>query len=580
MIKPMNYLKPSVIGLLLLLILPGLVAAQSLRDLLPADTFVALGMQDIQSHTDKLEPYLLEIERLDLLAALSAVFGDTDLDLGEELESLPMDERLRAMDPLELLGQEAWVAVSLNRFNPLPTVSLLSEVSSPTNDLFSELLSELGNQDEVNILTEGAFQFYVVPLPEDEDLPIPAVAVSQQGNTLLFSTNPDTMRAMLRQLAGSSEANLSRSENFGTSLGELGAANFYAYIDFGQIAATLTPLARGFGFDRLVQRLSDALATFGVSSGVLRITDTGFQSESRQLLVNKDTELYDLLLSGQAASKDAQRFFPTGALAFSSASSNLAAGWDYLNNLAKSTPELGGDLDMLLQTFLGINLRDLLFSWTDQEFITVTSSVSEVPQPGISSDNLLGESVFIVQASDEAKARSGMQDLLQNLSRQVASFTDPSGGAGSLQQAEVTMADVDVTTYDIAQGLSLSFTVADGYAFFATSEAAMEAVLSARLLNERPLESLLKEVPADALSYSYTDNQASMRSTATQLKTQLQLMAGLGGAATLDFDAVEAAGDALEAFVLFIAERLGSSFSYSQQQGRGFYGYGESVVSW
>ena len=57
----------------LLLTLGGLAAAQDLTKLLPEETFLALGMQDLENASSKLEDFSAEFRRLDVLGALTAL---------------------------------------------------------------------------------------------------------------------------------------------------------------------------------------------------------------------------------------------------------------------------------------------------------------------------------------------------------------------------------------------------------------------------------------------------------------------------------------------------------------------------
>ena len=58
------------VALLLSLFLSSALA-QSLANLLPAETFLAFGTRDLAQHENKLEPFIAEFERLELGAALA-----------------------------------------------------------------------------------------------------------------------------------------------------------------------------------------------------------------------------------------------------------------------------------------------------------------------------------------------------------------------------------------------------------------------------------------------------------------------------------------------------------------------------
>ena len=60
---------------------------------------------------------------------------------------------------------------------------------------------------------------------------------------------------------------------------------------------------------------------------------------------------------------------PEGALSYSSSAVNLSGWYDYLNELSLTVPELGGDLDSLVLSLTGLNLRESVFSWTGEQLV-------------------------------------------------------------------------------------------------------------------------------------------------------------------------------------------------------------------
>ena len=575
-------------ALFLSVLLLSSASAQSLADLLPAETFLAFGTRDLAQHEAKLEPFIAEFERLELGAALAklvpseAVEGELEQDdaVGDVMT------QFEGLEVLDFLGQEAWLALSASSFNPLPALTLLTELSPEAAQQISSTLSEATAKDSVETLTEGNYTFYQEAL-EDADEFIQVLAYAQVDNTLMLSTNPNTLRAALRQLGGSSDPSFANSVGYANTLGQVGEGNFYGYLDFAQVASVIAPFAQGFGFDQLVERLIDAFATAGVSAGTLRVTEDGFEREGLQAANadGGDASLYALLTSPAQANASTITLAPESALSWSSSVTDLTGWWDYLNEIMESSPELGGNLDFLLASFLGVDLRETFFNWVGNELTTVTTGVGEIVEPGMPSSNLLGDSVYILEASDEAAAQAGLSNLLQTVSTLVASFADPSGGAGSASSETLDIAGVEATTFTITEGISLSYAVADGHAFIGTSSDALTAVLEARggdssLRNAAVFGSLQTTAPDTASSLSLSNNQATLANTAQQITSQLQLTAGLGGAANLDFDAVEEASEKLEQFLAFVAERLGFSTSYSERRGDGVYTFGQSDVSW
>ena len=196
-------------------------------------------------------------------------------------------------------------------------------------------------------------------------------------------------------------------------------------------------------------------------------------------------------------------------------------------------------------------------------------------QPGVPSENLLGEAVYLFATRDENEAETGLGVLFQSLSRSVAAFSDPMGGTGGATSSTEQLDGIEVTRYSITDGVNLSYAVTDGYALIATTDEAMQSVLSADGLNAD-----LSSAPADASTVTYSDAQASLEGTAQQLSSQLELAAGLGGASGLNFDEVESASSVLEEYVRFIASRLGTSVSYSERSGEGITSQSETEVEW
>jgi hypothetical protein len=138
-------------------------------------------------------------------------------------------------------------------------------------------------------------------------------------------------------------------------------------------------------------------------------------------------------------------------------------------------------------------------------------------------------------------------------------------------------------SYAVLPGASLHVAVADGFAIVATSAGAADAV--ARAIAQGPalaptLARLLPEVPDQAVSFTLSDDRATLEGTADQLALQVQLLAGLAGGSGLDFDAVDAATDALQGFLDVVAARLGGTVSYSVVDGNVLRGFSRSEIDW
>ncbi len=572
-------LRKSTILLLLTLglVFGSLAAAQDLAELLPEDSIFALGMQGLSDAEEQLEPFQAEFERLGVGEALTTLFEDAQDsgDMTGGMSEMADSDELDALLSLEVLGQEAWISLSASSFSPLPAATLITQLTPEAVEQVGPLIEQANAQENPETLTEGDYTFYQLPI-ENAD-PVQVVAYAQADDLLMISTNPEVLRGVLRRLGGASEPNFAESEGYAQTLGTLESGTFYGYLDYAGIADVAEPFGRGLGFDQLITRLVSAFQTAGVSGGVARLTDDGVVSDGFQA-VNADggdSELYDLLTSSEAADLDTQRFAPSDALGYSVSATNLSGWYDYLNSLATSVPELGGDLDSLLLSFTGINLRQTFFDWTDGQVVTVTTGLGEVAEPGVPSDNLLGEVAYLFSASDESEAQEGLTVLFERLSQSIAAFSDPMGGSGGATSSTEQVGDVEVTSYNITDGVSLSYAVTDGYALIATTSEAMQRVLDAE-----GLEADLGLVPDGASTATYSDAQATLEGSAQQIGSQLELAAGLGGASGLNFEDVESASSVLEEYLSFVASRLGNSVGYSERSDEGITSYSETEVNW
>lgn len=556
------------IGLVLLALILSGSLAQSLVNILPADTTLALGTVGLREHEPKLAPFIEEFERLELADALNAALGG-----GQALATEP------GINLLELIGDEAWVALSVSRFNPLPALTLVARPSAEVN---ARIASSIAQTAGLEAFSEGGVTFYQQTLDEPL-LTASVIAFAQVDELVVISSNPDTLRAVLRQLGGAAEPNFASSAGYQATLGTLEPGTLYGYLDYARIGSSLAPLARGLGFDQLVARLERSFATAGVSAGVLRLTDSGLEQESMQRpdSAGGDGRLYALLTDPATVEANAANV-PAEVLSWSVGVNTLPAWWDYLNDVTRSTPELGGTLNELVQAFFGVDVNRLLFSWMGPQITTLTTGVGELVQPGAPSDNLLGESVYLIETTDPAAAETGLSTLLQTLGAGLAAFTDPMGQAGSVPTTTQELAGLTVTTATISSGITLSYAVTDDAVIIATSPAAMRAALTpTATLDATPQFNRLTQLaPTNARAYGLTDNQRTLRESAGQLTNQLQLLVGLSGAANLDFEAVEDASARLSDYLDFIAERLGSSFGYSEVRDGTIYSYSFSEIRW
>jgi hypothetical protein len=581
--------------LLVVTIFFTLSQAQDLVRLLPAETFFALGIRDWASHREKLQPYIDEFARLELGQALIALGEDQNTsddavaDTAQSAEDFLQEwqRRFGDTDLLEMFGREAWIGVSATPSNPLPAVVLLTQLTPEVSAQFANVIAEENPKQNAETLTEGDFEFYTLQDSSSGENTVPTTfAYALQQDILMLSSNPDVLRGVLRQLGGSTDPNFTSSDGYLSSLATFEPGNAYAYLDLPVIADFVAPFAKQAGFEDLIDRLVQAFATAGVSAGVSRFTSEGTETQGIQALnpAGGDASLLALLTTSGVADKSVLERAPADALSVGSSFVNLTGWWDYLNELAAVQPELGGDLDTILQGF-GLDLRNTFFSWVGSQFFTITTGVAETVEPGVAASNLLGEAVYMFEASDEAAAQQGLSTLVQTISAQVAAFADPSGGTGSSSETTEEIAGVSVTNFEVTDGVSLSYAVTDGYALLATSQDAMTKVLTAResgggLSSVEAVQALVREIPEDASSFAISNDQVTLQATAGQIRSSLQTAAGIGGSSSLDFEKVEAASAKVEEFLKFVAERLGYTVSYSQRGDTSITNFGKTDVAW
>src|SRR5690606_34916963 len=220
----------------------GLAAAADLPRFLPAETLLAIGVEGLAQHEAKAQPFIDEWERLNLTALLEAAFAEE----GDEPLAVPD----LGVDLLDLLGREAWVAISASQFNPLPTLTVLAVVTPDGMSAVEQIIAEATAEGQVDEFTEGSIGFTVVT-PVDEEMPTPIV-YALFDDVVLVSSNPDVARGVLRRYQGASEPSLATNSGYLGTVGALRSGNAYLYLDLPAVTGVVTPFAAGMGFDALV----------------------------------------------------------------------------------------------------------------------------------------------------------------------------------------------------------------------------------------------------------------------------------------------------------------------------------------
>lgn len=565
----------------------ALLATPALADpaVLPADTVFAVGMNEVSQNAERFQPFVDEWNRLGLTESLGTLFG-----ANEELDAA-MDE-LEALDDvdfLELIGDSAWLAVSLSASNPVPVVTF---IATPTGEALAQVNDQLAAvESEPNTLelTEGNYTFWVVELDaEATDGLVAGVALTMVDDQLIVSSTPDALRGVLRLMGGSNEPSLAGVGAFG-QVAHLQDSHIFSYVDMAAGARTAQtfarPFAQEFGVGSLLDEAVSAMVTAGVVAGGNNFTEDGMSSTSVQVVGDDNATIRNLLLDRSPASKDALVFVPADALAVTSGYSNPTAWWGYFNTLVASYPELGiRSLDELLMMFVGLDLRSSFFSWVGNEMTTVTTGLTATTAPGVASENLLGENLYVLRTEADADAQAGLDTIMQMASMMLSAFTSLDGSTAGQPDtgSSQTVDGVNVRTFTLTDGVVVSYAVTDGFVLISTDDSSVAAALEARAAgSEAPatVGRLLGSIPAGVVSFSVSDNEASLRSLAGQAAAQVEMVAGLSGGG-IDFDALDSASSGIEEFLNFVADHLDGSWAYTTIDGNVIVSEGFTEIAW
>jgi hypothetical protein len=552
--------------------------AQDLQRLLPAETVLALGLRGLDDAGPLLSPFIDPWVELGVGEALTEVLGGLDptallggmpLDPGAVDTELTLPGELEGLELMDLLGREAWLGMSVSPFNPLPALTLLARIDGETGARFGALLDRERAAGALE-LTEGALRFVQV---ETDGFPL---AAALDGDLLALSSNPDVLRGVLRLRQGSTEPSFGTAAGAAATLGPLvegplGEGELLGFLDLGPLARALSPLAAGIGFDASIGRLVALLETLGPIAGVTRLSESGTVTATLRRLEPGagDAALVRLLTAPSPAPRELLDWVPAEALAVTVTGLDVGAWWAYLADLVGGLRELGvPDLNRTVADVLGVDLGRDLFGWTAPGVAIVQTGVGELTPIAVAADDLLGESVIGLRTSDPAAAEAGLARLLVELTRRVSLFADPFAAPGATAQVAMRERDVDGVTllaYDVLPGLTLSTAVAGGVAWIGTSEAGLEAVLRTGAAGgdlSPAFAAGLAQVPDGVDAFTLSDDRASLAATGDSLAQQVQLLAGFAGGG-IDFDAVDRATDALQAYLDAIAPRFGGTVSWS-----------------
>lgn len=570
--SPTLSIRAAAAALLALVLTLSAATAQPLQQLLPASTVAAFGVSGLAASDGLQQAFVEPWERLGLGQALLEVFGE--LDTSEFIDGEALDEELPDLDPWALLGEEAWLGVSLSPFNPLPAVVFLARIDGDTDAAIADWLAD---QPERTTLSEGAIDFDQLASGSE------VIAVARFGGVLAVSNNPDELRAALRQAQGSSEASFTDQAAYQATLGQLGldqqgSSGYATYLDLGAVVERLLPLAAGMGFDASLNRVQALFSTLGPVGTVGLVDENGLVSSSLRRLDPAGGDAALLQLFEQGAGEPAPRsllgWLPEGTLSVYVSAIDPAAVWRYLGLLVRDLPEVGiPDLDGIITGMLGVQVGADLFSWTAPGFMSVTTGGGQAAPIGAPADDLLGETVYLLRTRDAAAAEAGLSRLLRAATERVSLFADPFAAPGASAPVNVRQSQVGsvtVNAYDVLPGLTLATAVSGDVVFISTTEDGLAQVLATGGVAPLPsvFEPLLGQVPGDASAFSLSDDRASLLSTSELLAQQVQLLAGFGPG-DLDFDAVERLTALLQDYIEAIAPLFGGSVGWTTSAGGG-----------
>ena len=573
----------KVISLIALLSPLCLGTAQTLGQLLSSDSFFVIGAENLQDHTSKLQVFIDEFQNQDILSALTVLFPEANTALSISPNGL-IPQSYSDLAVMDLIGRDTWIGLSASSYNPLPAITFLSRTTPTGTEMLRQQIAEVSANPGTTRLTESNFVFYQTKMETNS---YPDILVyAQVDDIIMISTNPENIRGVLRRLAGNEEPSLMTTDSYKNTLGRLGNGHFYGYINLPTLAQLGTKLVAGFGMEDLVERVTKAANTSGTFASVLRVTPKGLLTRGAQALnpSGSDTELFRLLSDPTPVTRKTLSYIPETAIGVSLSRNNLTGWWNWLNNLAANSPDIGIDLDTMIFMLLGLDLRADLLEWAGPEITTVTLGTGKAIEPGITDLNLLGETIYLVETSNRKTAEVGLKRVLVTLANAVAAFADPSGGDGNTTTSHRKVADIKVTSVTAFPGATISFAVAGDFAVIGTNPASMDAVLETFAnsnYSSRPeFANLIADVPNNVRSIRIVDTGAMLERIAVEAPNQLKLMAGLSGTENLDFSAIALAAQAIGNYLEFLSNQIGTNVTFRRVEDNIIVAFGKNKVSW
>jgi hypothetical protein len=523
---------------LALLPLPwGVAAAQTLASsalapLLPANVVAAFGLRDGAAALAHLQPLAAAWREAGMEAVLEALVAD-----GGEFDALSA----------ALLGREAFVAISADRFAPLPAVTLLALADAAGSaDIATRLAAE--RAAGATALREGAFEFTLLAS---------GIAVALDGEFVAASSSVDALRAVLRLRGGAAEGRWEALPGVTATLATLPAGFAFAWFDPGALARAIAPLTRGLGFDASVARLTALLETPGPTGIVAGLDAEGAWSVAvRQPPRNPpDRALHALLSDASPPSAALRAALPHDANDVAISGVDVAAWFAYLQATLADLREVGvPDLRRTLRDLTGVDVERDFLAWTAPGFVSIGNASAQA---------LTALGVIGIPTRDDVAAAQGLTTSLTRVSLLVAAFA---GSRAAPRAREGDVAGVRITTFDLLPDLQVAFAVHGGVAWIASSEAALARVIaSVGAGANAQVAAALAAAPEGAWGASV--GRLALAEAAGWGSALADAAALAGG--DVDAAAIAAAAERVAAFLAAIAPRIGVSVAHSGRDAEG-----------
>lgn len=561
-----------------LALLSGLVWAQPLAALAPADTALSLEWSFSGERFDTLPDDLAALpwqEGKAALAKLLALLAQGESDQGMAqlwrgwAERFAAPESARAPGMVGLPGMaelaaacpaaadtlatprergplgtpsEGLLSVSLSTFSPIPAVTLLlrpdAETAERLANLEGALLACAEADPELGLtrLEQDGTALFV--LGDGGDFP---VVVGQREGLFLFGSNPEVLRGVLRRQGGASEGSLAESPLYRAAQARFAASDdrLGLTLDFAALARAAESfggMVSGEGERYLVTRGVATLRTLGGFAARLGASDEGLL---RETLLAPDAEGGDeallALLRCQGCAVSSPRLAPEGLTALSVSYLPYRELWAYLEDWLRGYAAASGeslDLKAMLEAEFGFDLDVALFDWLGGE---LHAYALEPLGPDLRTLLYQPGQVLALPVSSPEAARAGFTEwgrILGPLWRMALSDTGADAGARDalgegFDVRETSYQDVALTRVRFGPNLDLAYGFLGNYLVVGTPAAALEPVIDtyqgARgFVDSAAYRALRAESPAGATGLRYRDDAAQLRGLADLLGTFAQ----------------------------------------------------------